>query len=466
MDHLISLATIFVSAVLAENRMGCKLELGWNFDWGTVNHPLGISAALTVLFPAVELGPIRGKYNVGVIDLHLPVDFTEGVRRGSLLGTQHQDSHDEPSNAYVTARLLYPTHEKAENFPYLDPQSATLICSLLMKAGAPKPIKSFGWILHTWRFTTIRAKRNAQPASLESGDRKIPLAVYSHGLTGNATIYSYQALNLAAQGLAVLMVDHTDLSAIAVRRKDSSHLLYDSSLVTDLHMNGKEEEYDQKRRAQTEHRVEEVLAALKVFKSLNRRNIPDLDSVGVSFVDKLDVSDVTMIGHSFGGCTVLAAAAQRPDLVSAVVAHEPVVKWMPDTAQQSLLLSEKEEAEEKKDGPSSDDEQNFLKKSIHDVNMLFLYSEEWATKGWGAYQEVKSMHERQELGPTNGTSEVGVIRKANHQEFSDTCMLTPLWLARATGLTGERNPHETAEEIACRTVQFLEATRGINSTKQ
>ena len=80
-------------------------------------------------------------------------------------------------------------------------------------------------------------------------------------------------------------------------------------------------------------------------------------------------------------------------------------------------------------------------KSIHDINMLFLYSEEWTEKGWGAYHEIKELHARQALGPTGGTSDVGVISKSKHQEFSDTCMLTPTWLARATGLTGERNPH-------------------------
>ncbi|KAL7529877.1 hypothetical protein ACHAXR_003204 [Thalassiosira sp. AJA248-18] len=434
-----------------------------------------ISAALTILFPAVELNPINnGKYNVGVIDLHLPVDFTDGVRRGSLLGTQHQDSPHEPSKAYVTARLLYPTHDTATNLPYLDPESASVVCAELMKAGAPGPLKNLWWMLHTWRFTTIRARRNAQPASASSSTsveqecgEKFPLAVYSHGLSGNATIYTYQALNLAARGMVVLMVDHTDQSAIAVKRRDSSHLLYDRSLVTELAMQGKEEEYDRKRRDQTEHRVEECLSVLKVFKSLNRQNSPDLDAMGVSFVDKLDVSDVTLIGHSFGGCTALAAAAQKPHLISAVVAHEPAINWMPDTARQSLFRSEKKEEEKKDDDIISLDINDEGKsKSIHDVNMLILYSGEWAEKGWGAYERVKGMHEREQLGPKDGTSDVGVIRNAKHQEFSDTCMLTPLWLARATGLTGVRNPNETAEEIAVRTAEFLDATRSKRSKRE
>ncbi len=36
-----------------------------------------ILTALTVLFPAVELGPIHDKFNVGMVDLYLPMDFTE-----------------------------------------------------------------------------------------------------------------------------------------------------------------------------------------------------------------------------------------------------------------------------------------------------------------------------------------------------------------------------------------------------
>lgn len=364
--------------------------------------------------------------------------------------------------------MLYPTNEKPEKIPYLDPESARLLCAELMKAGAPPPLKSFGWMLETWRFTTIKARRNARPAS--STEREgFPIAVYSHGLSGNATIYSYQALNLAANGMVVLQVDHTDKSAIAVKRRDSSHMLYDQSPVTELIANKKEDEYELKRRAQTEHRVEEILSALKVLKlkALNHKNIPDLQDV--SFVDKLDTSDVTLIGHSFGGCTVLSAAARKPHLVSAVVAHEPAVSWMPNSARKALFPTKKDEEEkevqvdkeeEKKDGDQSEDETEGESKSIHDVPMLFLYSEEWAEVGWGAYEQIKSMHKCNKLGPENGTmSEVGVIKKAKHQEFSDTCMLTPLWLARATGLTGERNPHDTAEEIADRTIDFLQATR-------
>ena len=447
-----------------------RIEWVSSWSWagviiGTLSIILAIvSGALCYLFPAVNLSPIRGKYNVGIMDVHIPVDFTEGRRRGSLLGTESMDSENEPSSAYVTARLLYPTNEQPENISYLDPETAPLICAELMKAGAPPPLKKYAWMLGTWRFTTIAAKRNARPASSDSNNEKFPMAIYSHGLTGSAVVYSYQAMSLAANGMVVLSIDHTDKSAVAVRRRDSSHLLYDSSLIAELMKNKKNDEYEEKRRAQTDHRVEEILSALRVFKSLNHCNIPDLDSVGVSFIDKLDVSDVTLMGHSFGGCSVLAAAAQKPHLITTVVAHDPAVAWMPDSARTSLFTPEysnsnKKKEEEKKDGDGQKSSYDELESgSIHDVNMLFLYCDEWAKVNWGSYKRIKGMFERNEIA-RDGASDFGVIKEAKHQEFSDTCMLTPLWLARATGLTGVRNPNETAEEIAARTVEFLEAIR-------
>ena len=49
-----------------------------------------------------------------------------------------------------------------------------------------------------------------------------------------------------------------------------------------------------------------------------------------------------------------------------------------------------------------------------------------------------------------------IIKDAHHQEFADVCMLTPLWLGRATKLTNEqRNPINTAEEIHEKTISFL-----------
>jgi hypothetical protein len=71
------------------------------------------------------------------------------------------------------------------------------------------------------------------------------------------------------------------------------------------------------------------------------------------------------------------------------------------------------------------------------------------------------MHRAGRLGIENGNSIFGVIDGAHHTEFSDSSILMPLWLARATGVTGQRNPIDTAKEIAQETRAFIERVRKI-----
>jgi hypothetical protein len=72
-------------------------------------------------------------------------------------------------------------------------------------------------------------------------------------------------------------------------------------------------------------------------------------------------------------------------------------------------------------------------------------------KNWGESHILEEMHENGRLGAAEGVSAFGVVLASHHQEFSDMCMITPLWLARGTGATGTRNPLETAHEIEKRT---------------
>jgi hypothetical protein len=117
-----------------------------------------MGAVLSVLFPVVELPPIDGPYNVGMVDFHLPVDMTN---------FKACDSASVHSSTHVPVRLLYPTLDEQERVPHLNPHTAFEFCRQTMSFGAPPPLKGFGWMLHAWRLTGLRAKRNARlvPAS-------------------------------------------------------------------------------------------------------------------------------------------------------------------------------------------------------------------------------------------------------------------------------------------------------------
>merc|ERR1712060_649269 len=102
--------------------------------------------------------------------------------------------------------------------------------------------------------------------------------------------------------------------------------------------------------------------------------------------------------------------------------------------------------------------------SIHDLDLFFLYSYQYAKLGWGEYNLFKDLFKRGLFGRSNGSSDFGFVYNAHHSEFSDCCMKVPLWLARATEMTGLRNPHETAEEVSTRTSAFIEEIRNRNAS--
>ena len=388
-------------------------------------------AALSILFPAVELPPIQGPYNVGVVDFHLPVELKD----------QHACTH-------VPVRLLYPTHESPQRLPYLDPSYSSEFCGQMMKLGAPPQLANLGWMLHTWRLTPLRARRGA---SIAPSEEPFPLVLFSHGLGGAPAIYSYQTMSLAAHGHVVLSLTHQDGSSPAVPQLDGSLQTFDFDILK-LYQDGKELEYAKERRRRTERRVDELLEATEAMRRLNEEDW--LDGLP-SLVGKLNLDRTFFMGHSFGAATALSAALRAPDRAHAVVAHEPAIDWMPDEVRRSLYSEDRLEGltNQYKGGTGGfpSDLKNHSN-DLHDKPMLFLNSHEWHSKGWCDVME--EMHQKGRLGRQPG-SEFVVIEAAHHNEFSDTSLLTPTWLARAVGATGKKKPADTAHEIATRTRSFI-----------
>jgi dienelactone hydrolase len=423
---------------------------------------LFMGVSLSILFPAVELPPFEGPYNVGVVDFYMRVEFAT-------------DSVGETCKAHsdLPVRLLYPTRDEPESIPYLSPYTAYDFCRQNMKNAAPPPLQDFDWILHTWRLTSVRAKRNA---SLLQGKDRLPIVLFSHGLLGTAEVYSYQAMSLAANGNVVLQVNHQDGSAPVVRLSNGTTMLYDLT-VRKLWSDGRELEYANERRSRTDFRAQEIVAATEALHKLDRQDSPVLmeTSGGLSFLSRLAIGETVFMGHSFGGATALTAAMRRPDLVQSIVAHDPAVDWMPDDARRSLFPKDRLVGLE--NGFSggtggfgiceNHDVCHSSNASLHDKDMLLLFSNEWYNKDLAGSQALASMHVLRRVGVSSGVSLVGFVDRSHHTDFSDTNMLNPLWLSRAVGLTGKRNPCDTAKEIRERTQAFLDtvAERNIDNRR-
>lgn len=452
-----------------------------------------VSALLTTLFPAVEIPPIKGKYNVGIVDLHLPVKGFDG----NLSINKDDDPSDVPSKhtsekeGFVSVRLLYPTLDPVKRVPYYNPDTADGICTEFMKTAAPPPLNKLTWFVNHWKFSRIQAARNAKPIDLiqedppahskpstsngagdkETHGRKIPIVAFSHGLLGAAPVYSYQMLNLASNGSLVLVVTHADGSAVFATRNDGSPVHYNPN----TEVPGKKIENCRARRRQTDYRALELLAAIRAVRALNTENIPRLREVGVSFVGRLDVDGGMVVGgHSFGAATAIEVAAREPGLFAAagggLVVYDPVVDWVPDFGRRALFeegrlagagLNYGGGTGGYEDNCRTGNDKEEESSSLHDIHMFFLYSHEFQRGGWGDYSLMKTMHSAGQLGSRNRDrlSDVGFVYQSQHPAFSDQCMMTPLWMARAINITGKRNPSDTAEEIASRTLDFYNVIR-------
>ena len=109
--------------------------------------------------------------------------------------------------------------------------------------------------------------------------------------------------------------------------------------------------------------------------------------------DRIQSDRVFFMGHSFGGATALTAAFRRPDLVEqggGVIAHEPAVDWLPDDARISLLPLDRLDGLESSHNytggiggleyhkkETTEEESNAPESSIHNVNLLLLFSNQW-----------------------------------------------------------------------------------------
>jgi hypothetical protein len=216
----------------------------------------------------------------------------------------------------------------------------------------------------------------------------------------------------------------------------------------------------------TEYRSEEFLAATEHVIDLNRHNLPELEDAGVSFVGKLDTDEIHYMGHSFGGATSFHAARKagkrRP---SSVIAHEPASEWIPDATRGSLFDAKRLKGSNTNYTFWTSDSTDGHSSSVHDFDLLVLFSHEWERKQWGGVEVLQDMQQRGMFGrKQGGISRVEVVDSAHHIEFSDMAMLTPTWLARGVGMTGEKSPLESAKDIHMRTLNFLKEVRGQEGT--
>ncbi len=395
----------------------------------------------TVLFPPLKLPRPTGPYSVGVIDTFLPKTTKCDLDSKRF---KNRETH-------VAVRILYP----ADASKHIGPRSiayqplGSLVCDEFMRFGAPGPLKSAGFLLQYWLLIRLPFLPNAPVAEAKM---PFPVTVYSHGLGGSVSLYSVQAGNLASNGHVVIMVQHADGSAPLTRLLDGTILgheksIYDLRVDTDRGEDWDTPAYVKARRDQIEIRVHEVIEASRNATVLNAGKETDETSFPVNFKGRLDLaSGVNLVGHSFGGATVLGAAGREPDLFRAVSAHDPAIDWVPDDVRYSILKGSGHE------GSGGFVAKYFESPGLAKVPIQMIYCDAWVKVNFGHHFVTLPRLKDGSLGAKGSQGEI--LEDARHFEFSDNTLIQPLWLSKALMFCGS-NPDKSAKQISDSTTDFL-----------
>lgn len=240
------------------------------------------SAAPTPIFQAVG-----GSYHVGI--RHIPGDRARGV---------------PPMAAY------YPTHIPPN---VQDPET------WLPHDGDVRYVEGLAsysrlptLLFRHWCFVGMRCTRNAAPIPLWNPTTQTlrPLVVFSHGLAAHCRLYSLLAMDMAARGAIVIVPEHQDGSSCFSR--DVHHTTHDAC-TPHKHCpapcgSAQERQFREDQLNQRRREIEAVLRSISSGRLHNALCHSEQDIIDLKERSPGGIPQVALVGHSFGGATVLATA--------------------------------------------------------------------------------------------------------------------------------------------------------------
>ncbi|GJQ15416.1 hypothetical protein GpartN1_g7207.t1 [Galdieria partita] len=154
-----------------------------------------------------------------------------------------------------------------------------------------------------------------------------PVVLFSHGLFANRLSYSVLCAEIASHGYIVVSVDHTDGSVPLVYFKDGDVLSYRKLTSEERETPAVSQTI---RILQAHRRVADLQVALAALRVLNEesKNLVNLPS-HLDFRGKINLKEVTVMGHSFGGATSLIACYLEKKF-SKCLALDPWMEAVPD----------------------------------------------------------------------------------------------------------------------------------------
>ncbi|XP_030577586.1 platelet-activating factor acetylhydrolase isoform X2 [Archocentrus centrarchus] len=284
------------------------------------------------------------------------------------------------------------------------------------------------------------------PAYLDApfkSNEKCPVIIFSHGLGAFRTLYSAICAEMASQGFIVASVEHRDQSASATyyfcekpESERSKENLSKSSGATQGNLVKQWMYYRALRHGESEfplrnkqvkQRADECILALDKLTEINSgitvQNVLQTQFDWSTLKNSMDLCRIAVMGHSFGGATVIEALCKE-------------VKFKCGVALDSWMF------------PLDDEIFPRVKQPI-----FFINSEK--------FQWAGNISRMKKLDSAVIQRKMITIRGTVHQSFPDFTFLTSNWIGKLMKLKGEIDPEIAIDLSNKATLAFLQRHLGL-----
>ncbi|WP_433946649.1 alpha/beta hydrolase family protein [Paenibacillus sp. SN-8-1] len=355
---------------------------------------LAISTLLCVYLPVVELPKLEGPYSVGTRTFH----FTDAGR--DEIFTLNLDDKRE-----LMVQIWYPSvKQQGKKRASIFPEDRNLFQKYAHAYASKLKLSEF--VLDYWKYFKSNSYENA---GILHPSKPYPLIILSHGEGTGRILHISQAENLASHGYIVAAIDHT-YSTTATAFPDGRVTGYernsgagDEELLTNAKKTGKVWNAD----------IDFVIDQFE------RMNAGDESSF---LKGALDMNNIGIMGHSFGGATAFHEVQFNPKVKAGVNMDGTLYDLsLPEGKIKPFMFLRAEDF--------NTWTTKYKQGSIHDAKLNKMIS-----------SELKVMNQVVKSG-----GEVMYIQGTSHYNFTDLQLYSKL--IRLTGMTGSIDGYRGAKIV-------------------
>ncbi|WP_405113152.1 alpha/beta fold hydrolase [Paenibacillus sp. FSL K6-1217] len=246
---------------------------------------LVVSTALSVYLPVFHLPKPEGPEKVGTQSFH----FTDQNRDEVL-------TEDPSDKRELMVQVWYPTENSSnKKSEALFPKDKAMFKKYIQTYSNSLNLPDF--VFDYWKYSTTNSYDNVE---LLPSTSPYPVVLLSHGMGTSKVLHASQAENLASHGYIVVTIDHT-YSTFATIFPDGRVTDYTTKMTT----------------VEDRRRIGNIWTKDVEF-VLNQMEQLNSGAIESQFKGKIDLNNIGVMGHSFGGATAFNTAYLDPRIKAGV----------------------------------------------------------------------------------------------------------------------------------------------------